>query len=389
MKSFGTALCLAAVASAVNVNKANHNPAFAQPTEVHHGEPAHFEAGVEYEVVEDGHHIDDHHDFEDYYVTGEEYHTGNSYIVEQPVWEPAPRYWDDHLHYRGPTQVNFTRPAPFKAAPIEWETPRFLPYIPKYKNHHVNVEQKEVENNFGSLFEPYDFFSPPEEDVYGDPIYDPKNDKLHGKPKKEEKAEDIHAHLSEEEEHHHEEEEHHHHEEEEHEEDGVHTIIRYDCDCSEVAAERDQAIVDRDQAQSELALYKLAFGDILPETAAPVYVPEPESETVSYEDQYEYSYYEPESYIVDDHEDIPYEHDPVTTEYYPTDEQLTYFDSAEYSPEGYYRADAGTWGYFDHVLNSFDGHTDFSNHDFEAEHEAPRAHREPVQRAVRNHGHRH
>jgi hypothetical protein len=396
MKSFGTALCLAAVASAVNVGKANHNPAFAQPTQTYVAEPAHHQVHHDdavYEQVDDQHHIEHHaEDFEDYYVTGDEYHTGNSYIVEQPVWEPAPRYWGDHLHYRGPTQVNFHEPAPFVAAPVEYETPRFLPYIPKYKNHYVNVEPKEVHNDFGSLFKPYDFYSPPEEDVYGDPIYDPKNDKLHGKPKKEEKAKDIHAHLSDHEEEHHSdhEEEHHDVHHDEHHDEGVHTIVRYDCDCSDVAAERDAAIVDRDQAQSELALYKLAFGDILPETAAPVYVHDTtESNTVSYEDQYEYSYYEPESFDHTQHDDIAYHHDPITTEYHPTDEELHYFDAEEYAPETYYRADAGTWGYFDHVLNSFDGHTDFSNHDFEESHAVPQARREPVQRAVRNHGHGH
>merc|ERR1719464_1615527 len=116
---------------------------------------------------------------------------------------PAPRYWGDHLHYRGPTQVNFSQPKPFVAAPVEYETPRFLPYVPKYKSNYVNVDAPVVENSFGSLFEPYDFYQMPTEEVYGDPIYDPKNDKLHGKPPKKEHEEDIHAHHSDHEEDHH------------------------------------------------------------------------------------------------------------------------------------------------------------------------------------------
>jgi len=252
--------------------------------------------------------------------------------------------------------------------------------------------QKDVQSDFGSLFEPYDFFSPHAEDHYGDPIWDPKHDKLHGKPKKAEHEEDIHSHVADHEEVHHED----HHdvthpiEHEVHHDDEHTTVVRYDCDCSDVAAERDAAIVDRDQAASELALYKLAFGDILAEPAHPVYVPDTtNSHTVSYEDQYEYSYYDPESYNDTVHEDIHYEHEPVAQEYYPTDEELSYFDSAEYAPESYYQADAGTYGYFDYVLDSFDGATDFSNHDFNSHHEEAA----PINRGAnaprRNHGHGH
>ena len=422
MKSFGTSLYLAAIASAVNVNKANHNPAFDRPAPVQnhghgHVEPVHHETEYYYEEphqeihtevgtihpshaplagdhgpfehVDDQHHIEHHaDDFEDYYVTGEEYVTGNSYIVPQPTFDPAPRYWDDHLHYTGGTRVNFYEPAPYVAEPVNWNTPRFHPYVPSYKNHYFSVEDKEVDNQFGDLFTPYNFFEPVADDHYGDPIYDPKNDKLHGKPKKEEKEEDIHAHHDDHhEEEHHEEEDHH---DDHHEEVHIHTGEVVGCDCSDVAAERDAAIVDRDQAVSELALYKLAFGEILPEQSAPVYVPDTtESSTVSYEDQYEYSYYEPESYDLTVHDDIPFEHDPVTTEYYPTEEELAFFDTPDYAPESYYKPE-DTWGYFDHVVNSFAGATDFSNHDFEAEAEPAPARAQPQrQRARRNHGHGH
>lgn len=37
------------------------------------------------------------------------------------------------------------------------------------------------------------------------------------------------------------------------------------CDCSPIAAERDSALAERDAALSELALYRLAYGDLLPE----------------------------------------------------------------------------------------------------------------------------
>ena len=197
MKSFGTALSLATVASAVNVNKARHNPAFDQPTQTYYAEPAQYQADAVYEQVDNGHYVEDHdQDFDSYYTTGEEYNTGNSYIVEQePVWEAAPRYWGDQLQYRGPTQVNFSQPKPFVARPVEYESPRFLPYIPKYKNNYFGVDVPEVEQSFGSLFKPYEFFSPVKEDHYGDPIYEPKHDKLHGKPPKKEEHEDLHARL--------------------------------------------------------------------------------------------------------------------------------------------------------------------------------------------------
>ena len=334
MKSFGTALALAATVSAVNVNKARHNPAYDAPAQHITVEP-HVNQ-TEFEVIDPA----THHDvFDgDYYVTGEEYHTGNVELLEQPQPTEFPRYWDNHLHYKGEPNVWFTRPREYVAPKVTYETPRYLPYIPKFKNNYVDVEKKETYQDFGQLFTPYNFYSPPEEDLYGDPIYDPKNDKLHGKdPKKGKEEKDIHDHSDEVKVAEPEEEE-----LPQPEYPGLETdqIVKIErCDCSDIAAERDAAIVDRDQALSELQLYKLAFGDILPEPEYPVYVPEQQDETyVSYEDQYEYSHYEPESYINDDYSDIPYQHDPVTTEYYPTDEQINYFDSVEYTPEGYYSA---------------------------------------------------
>ena len=105
MKTFATAILLAS-ANAVNVMKAKSNPAYAS-------EPV---------IVEE------------------------VAVVAQPdygnaeVWAPAPRYWDDHLHYEGPTKVNFTKPEPFKAQAVDYRVPAFLPYIPKYKNNYVDVK---------------------------------------------------------------------------------------------------------------------------------------------------------------------------------------------------------------------------------------------------------
>ena len=109
-------------------------------------------------------------------------------------FEAAPRYWDDHLHYKGPTWVDFTTTEPYVAKPVTYETPAYNPYIPKYENHYVPVESKHTYNDFGDLFKPYSFFEKPEEDKYGDPIYEPKHDKLHGKQDPVESEEDIHAH---------------------------------------------------------------------------------------------------------------------------------------------------------------------------------------------------
>jgi hypothetical protein len=82
---------------------------------------------------------------------------------------------------------------------------------------------------------------------------------------------------------------------------------------------------ERDRLASELALYKLKYGDLLPEDrhyrAEADYVDDSnfnvgqDATIVSLEDQYEYSYYYPESEIVETHPDIAYEHDEVTTEY--------------------------------------------------------------------------
>ena len=336
MKSF--ALTLATVAQAVNVDKARHNPAFAAPVQrapAHH-EPVHYEE-VHYEEAQPAvHEIP-----EGYEIVGDEYETGNTYRVEEPVWEPAPRYWDDHLRYDGPTWVDFSTPKPFKAQHTSYELPKFLPYIPKFTNNYVDIVPADEDQEFGELFQPYDFYSPPEEDVYGDPIYEPKHDKLHGKPpKKEEEDDDHHRHGEEEEEEHHDDEEEEHHDDhyyEVHADEGDYHTVSYDCDCSDVAAQRDAAIVERDQAVSELALYKLAYGDILPEPEHPVYVPEENPATVeTYDDQYEATYYYPESTINEDYSDIPYQHAEVTTEYYPTEEELHFFDTEEYSPLNYY-----------------------------------------------------
>ena len=80
MKTYTTALLLASV-NAVNVMKAKHNPAYAS-------EPVIVEQVAQYEQP----------DYE-----------------QAKVWAPAPRYWDDHLHYEGGTQVNFSTPEPFQA----------------------------------------------------------------------------------------------------------------------------------------------------------------------------------------------------------------------------------------------------------------------------------
>lgn len=151
------------------------------------------------------------------------------------------------------------------------------------------------------------------------------------------------------------------------------------CDCTDVAAERDAAIVDRDQAASELALYKLAFGDILPEPAHPVYAPNSGNTPTftTFEDQYEHSYYEPESYINDDYSDIPYEHATVTSDYVPTDEELHFFDTDEYSPEEYYQGSTEIGGYLDYVLNSYNPeaeHYGDDHHGRQSGHQSRRGH---------------
>ena len=141
----------------------------------------------------------DDYEFDEYTVVPDsEYVTG---VVEEParLYAPPPRYWDNHLHYKGPTQVDFTRPKRFVAPKVNYRTSRYVPYIPKFKNNYVDVVKKDSYSDFGELFKPYNFYEPPTEEIYGDPIYDPKNDKLHGKPPKKEKEADIHGHGAEEE----------------------------------------------------------------------------------------------------------------------------------------------------------------------------------------------
>ena len=121
MKQFGAALILSTV-TAVNVKKARHNPAYDEP--VHH-EPVYHEPVVHHEPVyhEPEYHVveevathyeqpheevyhEPHHESEVYYTDlQDDPHYEDAYA---DPWKPAPRYWDDHLHYTGPTQVNFS-----------------------------------------------------------------------------------------------------------------------------------------------------------------------------------------------------------------------------------------------------------------------------------------
>lgn len=165
MKTFATALLLAS-ANAVDVMKARVNPAYA--------------AQPEYTVVED----------QPVVVTEATYEPA-------AAWEPAPRYWDRRLQYEGPTWVDFSTPEPFVAPAVSYELPKFLPYIPKYKSNYVDVVAKDSYQEYGDLFKPYEFYSPPTEELYGDPIYEPKNDKLHQKPPKKEAEEDAYGQVAE------------------------------------------------------------------------------------------------------------------------------------------------------------------------------------------------
>merc|ERR1712048_435082 len=350
MKQFGTALILSTV-SAVNVKKANHNPAYDEPVytvveEVATHYPAEPVEVVEEPVVES----------EVYYTDLQDDPYYEDAYVDPYAFRPAPRYWDDHLHYTGGTQVNFKTPEPFVAAPVSWTLPEFLPYIPKYKNTYVDVVDKDTYTEFGELFEPYEFYSPPKEPVYGDPIYDPKNDKLHKKQAPKPEPVDIHDHAKEPQVAELPEEEHQH-EPYLPESDEKHEIIYETCDCSDVAAERDQAIVDRDAAVSELALYKLQFGDLLPvqhyEGALPA------AEYPDYE--HEITVYEPYSYIADEYAAHPHDE---TVYHEPADhsEYVEYFDSDEYSQDGYYQANHDSLEYYDYVLGSFDGYAPPSFH---------------------------
>ena len=365
MKQFGVALILSTV-TAVNVKKSRHNPAYDEP--VHHHEPVYSEpvyGEPVYTVVEEtAHHYEEpveevyhepHHESEVYYTDlQDDPHYEDAYA--EP-WKPAPRYWDDHLHYTGPTQVNFSKPEPFKAAPVSWRLPEFLPYIPKYKNNYVDVEKKHTYNEFGDLFTPYEFYSPPVEPVYGDPIYDPKNDKLHKKQAPKPKEEDIHDHAEEPEVAPVEEEEHHH---EPHHlpHDDEHVVIVHEkCDCSDEAAARDQAIIERDAAVSELALYKLAFGELLPEHT--YHEPEPAAEYL--DNDHEITVYDPYSYIEDEY--AAHQHDD-TVYHEPADHSafIGYFDSDDYSQDGYYEANHDSLEYYDYVLGSYDGYAPPSFH---------------------------
>ena len=133
MKQFATALILSSV-TAVSVKKAYHNPAYDEPQYTVVEEVAtHYPAEVE-EVEHVSHVVSDPY----YTDLQDDPHYEDAY-VDPYAFRPAPRYWDDHLHYEGPTQVNFSSPEPFAAAPVDWRLPAFLPYIPKFKNNHVDV----------------------------------------------------------------------------------------------------------------------------------------------------------------------------------------------------------------------------------------------------------
>lgn len=233
-----------------------------------------------------------------------------------------------------------------------------MPYIPKYKNNYVDVEKKHTYNEFGDLFEPYTFYEKPTEPIYGDPIYDPKNDKLHKKQAPKAPEEDIHDHAEEEEVAPHSEEEHDHSYHPEHDDDEDHKIVKIEhCDCSVEAAARDQAIIERDAAVSELALYKLAFGELLPEHT--YYEPEPAAQYL--DNEHEITVYDPYSYIEDDY--AAHQHDD-TVYHEPADHSafVDYFDSEEYSHDGYYEANHDSLEFYDYVLGSFDGYAPPSFH---------------------------
>ena len=368
MKSFGTALILTSVASAVNVQKARTNPAYAVPIE--HHEPtygSHVEVAQHHEPV--AHHYEEEPVYE---VVSEPYET-HAPQEDHHEFEAAPRYWDDHLHYKGPTWVDFSTPEPYTAPAVSHALPAYAPYIPKYKNHYVDVEEKHTYNDFGDLFTPYNFYAPPEEDLYGDPIYEPKHDKLHQKQHKNEAVIDIHDHGDHEEEHHEPAEEEHHEPAYHHEEPAHEYTEEYShCDCSDVAAERDQATIERDDAVSKLYLYQLAYGDILPESAYPVYETHHQEET-SHTYEPEYTHYDPYS-NVEEHHEVPEHHYKDDEHHYeveeehhyePTEEEINYFDQDDYSVEGYSQHNTGSYSYLDHVLNSYnDGYENYAETDY-------------------------
>lgn len=158
--------------------------------------------------------------------------------------------------------------------------------------------------------------------------------------------------------------------------------------CAEVSAERDSLA-------SELALYKLKYGELLPEERnyreeAP-FVDETAT-TETFDDQYEADYYYPESTVNEDYSDIPYEYAEAVTEYEPVDDAPYYFQE---HPDQYYddaleddtEYEHDPLSFFDFVYekgaNQYSGYTadsDFDAYNFDLDF---------LNESNRNHGHSH